>query len=213
MAPDSGQVHVFRWKQGELAACPGQPTLSAPEYLGAFGADMIPNRLVLDSARHRLIVGYASHDVFPIKPGALFFYDLANFPSDLADMDKNREDKSPAQSMRVTYPNVYGLLLDGDALYMADFDNGLFKYSFSQDRYVAFYPAHRGTMRDALLPQLVKSPLNVTPLYHPVAVALAPSGRVMVQESVTGRLSILIEADLRQRVYLPLVIRSSRFPQ
>jgi hypothetical protein len=104
----------------------------------------------------------------------------------------------------VTYPNVHDVLLDGDSLYIADRDNGLYEYSLSQGAYTGFYPAHRGPMSEAYFPrEMVKSPDGVTPLYHPVALALAPSGRLMVQEHVTGRVSILSNL---QQVYLPLLM-------
>jgi hypothetical protein len=202
LAEQSGVIHVYRWKQGgDLAVCPARLSLlSPPVYLGSFGADFIPFRLLVDSARDRLIVGCASN---PFKQGGLLFYDLSEFdPANPADMDDHYTNVSPDDSIRVTDPNIYDLLLDGDALYVVDFDNGLYQYSFSESAYVRFYPAHRGTTSQVFEPQLVQSPEGIIPLHHPVAVALTPSGRIMVQEHVSGRVSIL---SRQYQVYLPSV--------
>jgi hypothetical protein len=102
----------------------------------------------------------------------------------------------------VTYPNVYGLLLDGAELYVADVDNGLYVYSFDREAYVAFYPAHRGSLSQGYQPQLDQSPLDVVPLYQPIAVARTLSGKVVVQEGVPGRISIL---SRRYQSYLPII--------
>jgi hypothetical protein len=173
--PDSGQIHVYRWKQGDLNTCPNQPSLlNPPQYLGAFGADVIPHTLLVDMTRNRLIVGCTSKTTFPIKEGAVLFYDLGSFnPANPADMDQHRTSHSPAASMRVTYPNVYGLTLSpsGDLLYVADPDNGLYQYSLNEEVYVGFYPAQRGTTSQAFEPQMVRSPRNVMPLHTPIAVA------------------------------------------
>jgi hypothetical protein len=197
----SGVIHVYRWKQGDLAVCPVRPSLlSPPVYLGSFGADFIPYRLLVDSVRDQLIVGCASN---PFKQGRLLFYDLSEFdPGNPADMDDHYTDVSPDESIRVTDPNVYDLLLDGDSLYVVDFDNGLYQYSFSKEAYLRFYPAHRGTPSQVFEPQLVQSPEGTIPLHHPVAVALTPSGQIMVQEHVSGRVSIVSRL---YQVYLPLV--------
>jgi hypothetical protein len=127
LALPGGMIHLYRWKQGILSTCPAQPTLlDPPEYLGSFCAELIPYRLLVDSARDRLIVGCSSKRTFPVKEGALLFYDLGDLkPDDPADMDNHRSFHSPDASIRVTHPNVHGLLLDGDALYVADLDNGL----------------------------------------------------------------------------------------
>ena len=205
--PDSGQIHVYQWKQGDLNTCPNQPSLlNPPQYLGAFGADVIPHTLLMDPPRNRLIVGCTSKVTFPIKEGAVLFYDLTSFsPAHPADMDQHRASRSPAPSMRVTYPNVHGLALspNGDSLYVADPDNGLYQYSLSQEAYIGFYPAQRGATSQAIEPQMVRSPHNVVPLHTPITVALSPSGKIMVQEHVTGRVSILLSN--RFQVYLPLV--------
>jgi hypothetical protein len=203
--PDTGQIHVYRWKQGELAVCPSQPTLlNPPEYLGSFAADKIPHTLLLDGIRNRLIVGCSAYNAFPIKDGALLFYDLRSFdPANPADLDNHRSDVSPDEAMRIFRTNIFGLLLDGSNLYVADFDNGLYLYSLDRGAYTAFYPAHRGTSQEGYTPYLVQSPEEVTPLYHPITVALTPSGRIMVQEHMSGRVSIL--SMISQQIYLPLV--------
>ena len=139
----------------------------------------------------------------PFKPGGLLFYDLSEFdPNDPAAMDNHYTDVSPDESIRVTDPNIYDVLLDGDALYVVDFDNGLYQYSLSESAYLRFYPAHRGSPSQVFVPQLVQSPEGIIPLHHPVAVALMPSGRLMVQEHVSGRVAILSRRD---QVYLPLL--------
>jgi hypothetical protein len=197
----SGVIHVYRWKQGDLAVCPARPSLlSPPVYLGSFGADFIPFRLLVDSARDQLIVGCVSN---PFKPGKLLLYDLSAFdPANPAAMDDHYSNVSPDESIRVTEPNIYDLLLDGDVLYVVDFDNGLYQYSFGKSTYVRFYPAHRGTTAQYFVPQLVQSPEGTVPLHHPVSVALMPSRQIMVQEHVSGRVSILSQIH---QVYLPLV--------
>ncbi|MBN2391580.1 MAG: hypothetical protein JXR84_12720 [Anaerolineae bacterium] len=211
--PDSGTIHVYRWKEpGDLATCPDQPQLLSPQYpLGSFASDLIPRQLVIDSARNRLLVGATTKPTFVVKEGGLWFYDLDSFnPNDIADMDNHRTDITADESIRVTYSSVYDILLDGDALYAVDSDNGLYRYSLSQETYVGFYPAHRGTTSQTYEPQLVLSPPGVIPLHYPVAVALSPSGSLMVQEHVSGRVSILQAQGFQpeySRVYLPLVVK------
>ncbi len=204
--PDSGAIHVYRWKEaGDLARCPNQPSLLPPqEPLGSFGSDLIPRRLVIDTARNRLLVGAETKPIPPVKEGGLWFYDLNSFnPNSPADMDTHRTDITPDESIRVTYSSVYDVLLNGDTLYVVDGDNGLYRYSLSQEIYLGFYPAQRGTETQFYEPELVLSPAGVIPLHFPVAVALSPSGKVMVQEHVSGRVSILRVQSMG--VYLPLV--------
>jgi hypothetical protein len=208
--PDRGMIHVYRWTQDGLAACPDQPSLSEPlEPLGSFCKDLIPYRLLVDPARGRLIVGCTLKSTFPIKEGDLLFYNLNSFDPDAPDdMDDHRTFHTPDESIRVTFPNIYGILLDGDALYVADRDNGLYQYSLSREVYVGFYPAHRGPMSQPYSPRMVQSPDGVVPLYHSISVALTPSGRLMVQEHVSGRVSILSQQPHQiypSQIYLPLV--------
>jgi hypothetical protein len=102
--------------------------------------------------------------------------------------------------------------LDGDTLYVADFDNGLYHYSLSQEEYIGFYPAHRGTAAQGFEPKLVLSPDNVIPLHHPVAVAISPSGKIMVQEHISGRVAILQTQSLQpgsSPSYLPLILKGN----
>jgi len=207
--PDSGAIYVYRWKEpGDLATCPNQPSLLSPqEPLGSFGSDLIPRRLVVDPARNRLLVGATT---FLFKQGGLWFYDLNSFdPNSVADMDHHRTDITPDESIRVTYSNVYDVLINGDNLYVVDSDNGLYRYSLSGETYTGFYPAHRGTTAQTFEPKLVLSPAYIIPLHYPVAVTLSPSGKVMVQEHVSGRVSILRTQNLhpgQSKTYLPLVI-------
>ena len=203
--PDRGMIHAYRWKDSSLATCPAQPTLLDPaEYLGSFAADWIPYSLLVDPNHNRLIVGCSSKPTFPVKEGALLFYGLGAFnPGNPVGMDDHWENVSPGLSVRVTSPNIYGLLLDGTELYVADVDNGLYVYAFDREAYVAFYPAHRGDLSQAYQPQLVQSPLDVVPLQHPIAVARTSSGKVVVQEGVPGRISIL---SRRHPAYLPIVV-------
>ena len=152
------------------------------------------------------MVGATTKPTFPVKEGGLWFYDLSNFdPNSVADMDNHRTDITPDESIRVTYSSVYDVLLNGDTLYIVDGDNGLYRYSLSQETYLGFYPAQRGTEVQDFEPQLVLSPAGVIPLHYPVAVALSPSGRVIVQEHVSGRVSILWAQGTG--VYLPLVLK------
>jgi hypothetical protein len=197
----SGVIHAYRWKQGDLAGCPNWPSLlSPPVYLGSFGGDDIPYRLLVDAARDQLVVGCVSN---LFKPGRLLFYDLNAFdPANPQDMDDHVIDASPDESIRVTQPNIHDFLIDGDSLYVVDFDNGLYEYSFREGSYLRFYPAHRGPMTQVYVPRLVESPEGIIPLYHPVAVALMPSGSIVVQEHVSGRVAIL---SRRHQVNLPLV--------
>jgi hypothetical protein len=192
-APDAGKVHVYRWKQGDLATCPTQPALlNPPAYLGSFAGDLIPYRLLLDAGRNQLIVGAAAKSTFPIKEGGLFFYDLSSFdPGNPADLDRHRTNRTANKAIRVTYANIYGLLLNGDSLLVVDLDNGLYEYSFSAGAYTRFYPAQRGPASQLYVPQLVRSPAGVVPLYHPIAVTLTPAGKIVVQEHTVGRMAIL----------------------
>lgn len=205
--PDSGAVHVYRWKQGALATCPQQPTLpDPPVYLGSFGGDYIPHRLLLDAGSQRLFVGCASRTTFPPLDGALWMYDLTAFdPGNPGDLDNHRTDISPDGAMRATRTNVHGLLLEGDNLFVADADNGLYKYSFAAGGYVGFYPAHRGPIAQPYVPQLVQSPPGVVPLFRPIALVRAPSGRLLVQEYTTGRVAFFVEEQAR--LYLPVTRR------
>ena len=84
-AEQSGVIRAYRWKQGGLAVCPTRPSLLSPaEYLGSFGADFIPYRLLVDAARDQLIVGCVSN---PVEQGRLLFYDLSEFdPANPAGM-------------------------------------------------------------------------------------------------------------------------------
>jgi hypothetical protein len=177
--PDSGLVHVYRWKSGELASCPDRPVLlDPPEYLGSFGTGMIPYKLLLDPIRERLILGCLSKKTYPVIEGDLFSYDLNALDSDAVEaIDTHPTSLAPDPSMRVTYSNVVGLLLDGDDLYVLDRDNGLYLYALSGERYTGFYPAHRGPMSEGYLPrEMVQSPEGVVPLYEPVALDLTSSG-------------------------------------
>lgn len=209
--PDSGAIYVYHWKEpGNLATCPSLPVVLSPqEPLGSFGSDLIPRRLVVDLTRNRLMVGATTKPTFPIVEGGLWFYDLNYFnPDFLADMDNHRTNVTPDKSIRVTYSSVYDILLDGDILYLVDSENGLYRYSISEETYLGFYPAQRGTEAQAFEPQLVLSPAGVIPLHYPVAVALSPLNRVMVQEHVSGRVSILRVPSPQPehtQVYLPLV--------
>lgn len=165
--------------------------------------DLIPDRLLVDSLGGRLIVGCTSKPTFPIKEGDLLFYDLSRFDPDVPEaMDDHRTSHVPDESLRVSYPNIHAILLDGDDLYVADRDNGLYRYALGSQAYVGFYPAQRGPISQAYQPHRVQSPDGVVPLYHPISLALTPAGRLMVQEHVSGRVSIL--SRLHQ-VYLPLV--------
>lgn len=187
--PEYGAIHVYRWKQGPLPA--GAP-LPASQYLGTFCSDLIPDRLVLDAANDRLLVGCAAHAVFPIRAGALLVYDLTAFnPAKPDELDKRRVAITAADALRVKPANIQGLCLDGDSLFVADRDNGLYEYTFCDKAYRRFYPAHRGSMSHFFLPQRVQSPPGLVPLYCPVAVARLPSGRLAVQEGLSGRVSLL----------------------
>ena len=167
---------------------------------------MIPYKLVLDPEGQRLYVGFIAKRSFPIIEGGVSAYDLSKFdPQAPAALDAYRTDLTPPASMRVTYANVYDLLLDGDGLYIIDRDNGLYHYGLKTQTYIGFYPSHRGPISEAYLPrEMVQSPEGVTPLYHPVAMSLTPSGRLVVQEHVTGRVAIF---KMERRSYLPLVLR------
>jgi hypothetical protein len=98
-------------------------------------------------------------------------------------------------------------------LYVVDSDNGLYQYSLNEAAYTGFYPAHRGTTVQTFESELVPSPEGVVPLLHPVAVALSPSGRVLVQEHVSGRVTMLQAQSLQSgdyQAYLPLISRNSQ---
>ncbi len=206
--PDSGQVHAFRWKQGELATCPARPEPPDVAYLGSFGGDVIAYRLALDPVRGLLIVGASAKATFPVKGGALLFYDLVHFdPDDPAGMDQHRTVATPAEADRVTRPNIHDLLLDEDYLYVVDRDNGLYRYSLDEGAYVGFYPAHRGPESQAFVPQPVRSPEGIVPLYHPVSAAMLPSGSVVVHEHNSGRATILAVPSDAVSVFLPLAFK------
>jgi len=205
--PDRGMIHVYHWKSGDIPTCPTQPVLLDPiEHLGSFSESYIPFQMQIDQLKNQLYVGCTSKRTFPIVEGAVHTYDLATFdPENIASLDSNRNDLTPTASIRVTHANVHDLYLDGDNLYIIDRDNGLYLYTLSNVQIVGFYPAHRGPQTEAYMPrEMVQSPEGVVPLYHPVSMAMTPSGKLVVQEHVTGRVSIF---SVERRNYLPLVLR------
>jgi len=153
------------------------------------------------------VVGCSTRYVPPVRQGALLVYDAIADCFDNASgcfnlkspayVETRRADFSPDASLRTlnTYPNICGLALHGDALYVADFDSGLYKYALDspgRPEIVGFYPAHRGTASEPVSPYLVMSPEDVIPLFHPIAVAAIPAtGRIVVQEYMSGRVTIL----------------------
>ena len=215
--PDSGLIHVFRWREGALATCadPTPPSLlDPPEHIGSFCMTLtegfIPNRLVVDAARDRLIVGCRSYYLWPIRPGALLFYDditgcledpgTCFDPESAGFIEAGRTDHTPADSIRVTatHANIFDVLINGDDMYVADFDNGLYKYLLTEGvekaQVVGFYPAHRGSASEPFTPHRVLSPEDVVPLHHPIALGRVPStGNIVVQENMSSRVSILSE--------------------
>jgi len=204
--PTSALVHVYRWKTEALALCPDQPVLlDPPEHLGFFTSGVIPYKLLIDPERQRLYVGCTSKITFPVINGEVLSYDLTAFdPVDVPAMDSHVTSLTPDESMRVTYPNVHDLLLDGDDLFILDRDNGLYRYALDEGRIKGFYPAHRGPQTEAYMPsEWVQSPEGVVPLYHPVTLALTPSGTMVVQEHVTGRVSVF---RMLESVFLPLIV-------
>lgn len=206
--PNNGRIHVYRWNDDNLALCPAQAVLDPPAYLGYFAGDFIPRQLEIDPTRNQLIVASSAA---LLKDGALLFFDLNSFdPNNPAEMDDHYVIASPDDSIRVTRPNIWDILLDDDTLYVVDFDNGLYQYSLNDETYLRFYPAHGGTTAQTFEPQMVQSPEGVIPLHHPLAVALTPSGKVMVQENVSGRVAILQPQSLQtgpNQIYLPVVTK------
>jgi hypothetical protein len=203
--PDSGKVHVFRWKTGDLGLCPDLPGwMDPPEYLGAFGAEKIPDKLLV--VEESLFVSFLAKRTWPIIEGGIAVYDLGEFdPLDVSSMDDVMTDLTADASMRVTYPNVQDFIIRGDDLFLVDRDNGLYRYSFDRGRYIGFYPAHRGPQTEAYMPrEVVQSPEGVVPLYHPIALALTPGRRLVVQEHVTGRVSVFV---LEEKQFLPFTMK------
>jgi len=83
-------------------------------------------------------------------------------------------------------------------MYVADVDNGLYKYRLLEGEekaeVVGFYPAHRGNAAEPVTPHRVLSPEGVVPLHHPVSVGrVSSSGEIVMQEGMSGRVSILSE--------------------
>jgi hypothetical protein len=209
--PDSGRIYVFQWQQDDGAPDREPVVLLPAKYLGLFcttpRTGFIPNKLLVDKSRDRLIVGCTSRYVPPVHQGAVLFYDtisecLENAPGCFNPaspdyMETRRTDHSPDTSLRAlnTYPNIYGIVVDGDAMYIADFDNGLYKYALDSSEpqeIIGFYPAHRGRPSEPVTPHLVMSPEGIIPLFHPVSVGVIPStGDIVVQEFMSGRVTIL----------------------
>jgi len=203
--PTSALVHVYRWKEGELATCPDQPALlDPPEHLGSFASGLIPYKLLIDPVRQRLYVGCTSKITFPQIAGDVLSYDLTAFdPGNLETFDTHRTSLAPADSMRVTLTNVHDLHLDRDDLYIVDKDNGLYLYNLEMERITHFYPAHRGPQTQAYTPsEWVQSPPGIVPLYAPIGMAITPSGAIVVQEYVTGRVSIFSKLE---SVFFPVL--------
>lgn len=185
----TGQLKVFRFKNGALPTCPDLPTVTL-EYIGSLATDRLPRDVVIDQDRQLLIVGCETKIG---RYGAVLQYDLPGPDEEitaemLSAMETGRIDISAGPMSRIINPSVGEMILDGDYLYIADMQNGLYKYALVTEKYVSFYPAHNGSW---VAPTLVKSPEGIVPLYDPNSLALAPSGRVMVQEFTTGRVSIL----------------------
>jgi hypothetical protein len=206
--PDSGGVHVFA-RHGIDVACPARPHEASIDYLGSFAQDVIARALAVDHARRRLVVGAASKPIFPVREGALLFYDLDRLDrDDPAAFDDHRSVATVDEADRVTYANVHQLRVAGDDLYVVDRDNGLYRYSLRANAYVGFYPAHRGPESHAFVAELVRSAPGVVPLYHPVAAAVLPNGHVVVHEHNSGRASVLRSTPGFDRsLHLPSLVR------
>lgn len=209
--PDRGRIYAFQWKRDDDGSGSEPATLLPAKYLGSFCVTehngFIPNRLLVDTARDRLIVGCTARYVPPVHQGAVLFYDsisacLENatscFNSASPDsMETRRTDHSPDASRRAlnTYPNINGIAVENDAMYIADFDNGLYKYALDSPgspEIIGFYPAHRGSPREPLTPHMVMSPKDIIPLFHPISVGVIPStGSLVVQEFMSGRITLL----------------------
>ena len=204
--PYAGRIHVFRWKEGELSTCadPDPAAILDPtEHLGAFCTDLIPYQVLLDPDRDQLVVGCLWKITYPVVTGGLFFYEGLDAclddpqscfdPESPAFFDNGRVDRSPEPPIRRMTPNVMGILIKDEALYMVDFDNGLYRYSFAEEAYTGFYPVHRGPAGQPVTPQLVESPEGVVPLYNPIAIAVSASGKILTHDHVASRVSILSE--------------------
>jgi hypothetical protein len=205
--PDRGSVHAYRWKDGPIPACPARPAELAPVYVGSFAQDMVAYRLALADAHRELALGASAHPTFPVKAGGVFLYDLDRFdPADVASFDQERQSAPQPEAWLATGPNVHGLVVSGDELYVVDRDNGVFAFSLASHTYEAFYPAHRGPENQGYTPQMVESPADVVPLYHPVAATMLPSGRIAVHEHNSGRVAILAATPARAPAFLPLAL-------
>jgi len=188
-APVRGRINVFHWKNGVFEPCSGTGQLVTEAPLGAFCTDKLPQQLVIDEQRGQLLAGCSSFDDIV---GGVLAYRLDPFPpADLAEMDtdERRTDISHPDLRKAVRsdPNVRGLALDGDLLYIADCDSGLFVYSFLDNAYTGFWPAHWAPDTRLVEPALVEAPAGIMPLMNPVSVAASAFGGAVVHEGVGGR--------------------------
>jgi len=187
----NGEIRVYRYKFGDICVCPCEAEVFL-DYIGSIAADMLPNELLADETGNCLYAGCRTEWG---KAGALLRFDLpppgtAITAGQLPDIDARRRNLSPGPLSRQASPSIEGFARAGRYLYIADIFNGLYKLDLADAEYVAFYP---GSPSGIAFSARIQSPDGVIPLAGASSVTLPPSGHVLVQELVSGRVAILEE--------------------
>lgn len=204
-----GLIHAYQWRNAPLTSCDQTASVISPTPLGTFGETYNPNKLQIDGDGDRLIVGTAK-TAAPNQDTALLIYDdLAGcfadtsvcFDDPAAGIETHRtviDLQDQIVHSGKNRPDVRGIVLDEDQLHYVDYNNGLYTYSLATQTYTRFYPAHRPDMSNALLPELIRAPEEVLPIYNPIALEMIETQngkKFIVQEHTVGRVSILVEED------------------
>ena len=162
-------------------------------------------RLLIDSVTGKLIATTPTNK-WPRVTTSFVTYRLDGFPPvnwENMDVDVSRGGKRKEAVLSRDYrrngalPRVLGIALDGEKLYVADKNNGLYRYDLERDQFdlETYYPTQEGDASNLvegwIAPGLpTGQDMPFIPLHHPVGVA-AFGGKVLVQEEMWGRISIL----------------------
>lgn len=211
--PKDGRISVYQWKSVDKENRDNVFTI--PKFLGFFadGEENLisyPRNLELffpngDLEQPHLLAVLEEHQNLVALGARLYDYDLSKIGDlqedpDFFAVEDSRTDLTPPHFMRAqepkskktSSPNIKDVLAHGNGLYIVDETSGLYKIKLNNlggSKVTSFYPAHQEGP--------VKTPKVVFPLSKPTSIAIAESGKIYIQERVSGRVAILseIEAD------------------